>query len=205
MAILVVSQSLNMPAHLAVHTGAQVSHYILKEPLGHGNLTQTWRAMDHRDDSALRVIIEQRPNSTAVEDEAISLATARMAGGSGLAGAEIGRGQLSPSCDDKLAVLAFGEHIRMSKIRWHLVRELVFPGKRVDLQENFSRVYAAGRLGMGLSLAGVVGSFGCALGWGAGAVMAASGAGGASSYCSSYGGGGSSISDFKSVVNFGSS
>ena len=46
-----------MPEHLAVHSGAQVSHYILKEPLGHGNLTQTWRAVDHRDGSevALRI------------------------------------------------------------------------------------------------------------------------------------------------------
>ena len=46
-----------MPEHLAVHSGAQVSHYILKEPLGQGNLTQTWRAVDHRDGSevALRI------------------------------------------------------------------------------------------------------------------------------------------------------
>ena len=46
-----------MPEHLAVHSGAKVSHYILKEPLGHGNLTQTWRAVDHRDGSevALRI------------------------------------------------------------------------------------------------------------------------------------------------------
>ena len=46
-----------MPEHLAVHSGAQVSHYILKEPLGAGNLTQTWRAVDHRDGSevALRI------------------------------------------------------------------------------------------------------------------------------------------------------
>ena len=46
-----------MPEHLAVHSGALVSHYILKEPLGHGNLTQTWRAVDHRDGSevALRI------------------------------------------------------------------------------------------------------------------------------------------------------
>ena len=46
-----------MTEHLAVHSGARVSHYILKEPLGHGNLTQTWRAMDHRDGSevALRI------------------------------------------------------------------------------------------------------------------------------------------------------
>ena len=46
-----------MPEHLAVHSGAHVSHYILKEPLGQGNLTQTWRAVDHRDGSevALRI------------------------------------------------------------------------------------------------------------------------------------------------------
>lgn len=46
-----------MPEHIAFHSGAHVSHYILKEPLGHGNLTQTWRAVDHRDGSevALRI------------------------------------------------------------------------------------------------------------------------------------------------------
>src|SRR5258706_11533658 len=46
-----------MPEHIAVHSGTQVSHYIVKEPLGRGNLTQTWRALDPRDGSevALRI------------------------------------------------------------------------------------------------------------------------------------------------------
>ena len=46
-----------MPEHLPLHSGTQVSHYILREPLGQGYLTQTWRAVDHRDGSevALRI------------------------------------------------------------------------------------------------------------------------------------------------------
>jgi eukaryotic-like serine/threonine-protein kinase len=46
-----------MSDHLALHSGALVSNYVLKEPLGQGNFTQTWRAVDNRDGSevALRV------------------------------------------------------------------------------------------------------------------------------------------------------
>ena len=59
-----------MPEHLAVHAGAQVSHYILKEPLGQGNLTQTWRAVDHRDGSevALRIFSDWLSHAPETRD-----------------------------------------------------------------------------------------------------------------------------------------
>jgi len=59
-----------MPEHLAVHPGTQVSHYILKEPLGQGNLTQTWRAVDHRDGSevALRIFSDWLSHAPETRD-----------------------------------------------------------------------------------------------------------------------------------------
>lgn len=46
-----------MPDHVNTRPGVKLSHYILKEPLGQGNFTQTWRAIDHRDNAevALRI------------------------------------------------------------------------------------------------------------------------------------------------------
>lgn len=60
-----------MSEHLAVHAGAQVSHYVLKEPLGQGNLTQTWRAVDHRDGSevALRIFSDWLSHSPETRDK----------------------------------------------------------------------------------------------------------------------------------------
>ena len=60
-----------MSEHLAVHAGAQVSHYVLKEPLGQGNLTQTWRAVDHRDGSevALRIFSDWLSHAPETRDK----------------------------------------------------------------------------------------------------------------------------------------
>jgi eukaryotic-like serine/threonine-protein kinase len=59
-----------MSEHLALHSGALVSNYILKEPLGQGNLTQTWRAVDQRDGSqvALRVFSNWLSHAPQIRD-----------------------------------------------------------------------------------------------------------------------------------------